>query len=63
MALLIKVTEAAKMLGVARNRCYDWVRRGVLPAARDGHRLYVSVRAVEKLAEKIEAGEWPADRA
>jgi len=65
MALLIKVTEAATMLGVARNRCYEWVRRGILPAARDGRRLYVPVRAVEKLAEKIEAGEFlgPTDKA
>ncbi len=57
--LLLSVPEAAEALGIPRNRGYEWVRAGILPAVRDRGRLYVARRAVERLAEEIENGKWP----
>lgn len=59
MALLISVPEAAKLLGIPRNKGYEWCRRKILPCVRDGGRIYVPTRAVERLAERIEMGDWP----
>lgn len=61
--LLVSVPEAARLLGIPRNRAYLWCRQGLLPHARDGHKIRVPVRALERLADKIEAGEWPGSRA
>lgn len=57
--LLIGVPDAARRLGIGRNRAYDWVRRGILPAARDRGRIFVPARAVDNLVASIEAGTWP----
>ncbi len=56
--LLVSVPTAAKMLGIARNKAYDWCRRGIIPHARDGNRIYIPTRALENLAASIEDGSW-----
>jgi excisionase family DNA binding protein len=57
-ALLISVPEAGRRLGIPRNRCYQWCRKGILPCARDGGRIYVPASAVARLVAEIEVGEW-----
>ncbi len=60
-ALLIGVPEAGRRLGIPRNKAYEWCRKGILPHARDGGRIYVPARAVDNLVERIEQGQWPGD--
>ena len=47
--LTLSVPEAAKILGIGRNLCYDLVRRGEIPVLRCGHRLVIPRAALEKL--------------
>lgn len=50
--LTLSVEEAAKMLGIGRNLCYDRVKTGEIPAIKIGRRLLVPRRALEKLLEE-----------
>jgi excisionase family DNA binding protein len=50
--LTLSVEEAAKVLGIGRNLCYDRVKTGEIPAIRIGRRLLVPRRALEKLLEE-----------
>ena len=47
--LTLSVEEAAKVLGIGRNLCYDRVKTGEIPAIKIGKRLLVPRRALEKL--------------
>jgi putative molybdopterin biosynthesis protein len=38
-ALLLTVPEAASLLRIGRNTCYELIRRGDLPAVRLGERI------------------------
>ena len=38
-ALLLTVPEAASLLRIGRNTCYELIRRGELPAVRLGERI------------------------
>lgn len=58
MALLLRVNEVARRLGLPRNRTYEWIRQGLLPSLRDRRRLYVPERAVDELVERIARGEF-----
>ena len=49
--LTLSVEEAAKVLGIGRNLCYDRVKTGEIPVIRIGRRLLVPRRALEKLLE------------
>jgi len=50
--LTLSVPEAAKVLGIGRNLCYDRVKTGEIPVIRIGRRLLVPRRALEKLLEQ-----------
>ena len=49
--LTLSVEEAAKLLGIGRNLCYDKVKTGEIPVIKIGRRLLVPRRALEKLLE------------
>ncbi len=50
--LTLSVEEAAKILGIGRNLCYDRVKTGEIPVIKVGRRLLVPRRALEKLLEQ-----------
>jgi len=50
--LTLSVEEAAKLLGIGRNLCYDRVKTGEIPVIKIGRRLLVPRRALEKLLEQ-----------
>lgn len=56
---LLTPVEAARELGIPRNRAYEWIRAGYLPAVRDRGRIYVARAAVDRLVEHIAQGRWP----
>jgi excisionase family DNA binding protein len=45
----VTVQEAASILGVGRNKAYEAVRSGEIPAIRIGKRLLVPIVALERL--------------
>jgi excisionase family DNA binding protein len=45
------VEEAAQLLRVGRNQCYEALRRGELPSIRIGKRLLVPRAALDRLLE------------
>ena len=47
--LTLSIGEAAKLLGIGRNLCYDRVKTGEIPVIRIGRRLLVPRSALEKL--------------
>ncbi len=53
--LTLSVEEAAKVLGIGRNLCYDRVKTGEIPVIKIGRRLLVPRRALEKLLEQGQA--------
>ena len=60
--LTLSVEEAAKVLGIGRNLCYDRVKTGEIPVIKIGRRLLVPRAALEKLladpqAHNLELGE------
>lgn len=50
--LTLTVTEAAKLLGIGRNLCYDRVKTGEIPVIKIGRRLLVPRKALMELLEK-----------
>ena len=47
--LLLRMDEAAKVLGISRSKCYELAAAGLLPGViRLGKSLRVSVRALEE---------------
>ena len=49
--LTLTVTEAAAVLGISRNACYEAVRTGQLPCLRIGKRLLIPKVQLEKLLQ------------
>jgi len=47
--LTLTIEEAAKLLGIGRNLCYDRVKTGEIPVIKIGRRLLVPRSALEKL--------------
>lgn len=47
--LTLSIEEAAKLLGIGRNLCYDRVKTGEIPVIKIGRRLLVPKKALEKL--------------
>jgi excisionase family DNA binding protein len=47
--LTLSVEEAAKLLGIGRNLCYDKAKTGEIPVIKIGRRLLVPRSALEKL--------------
>jgi len=50
--LTLSIPEAAKVLGIGRNLCYDRVKTGEIPVIKISRRLVVPRRALEKLLEQ-----------
>ena len=48
---VLSVTEAAAILQIGRNLCYEAIRRGEIPSIRVGARLLVPVAALERFLE------------
>lgn len=54
--LTMSIEEAAKVLGVGRNFCYELAKTGQLPTIRLGTRRLVVPRiALEKMLETVDA--------
>lgn len=47
--LTLSIEEAAKVLGIGRNLCYDRVKTGEIPVVKIGRRLLVPRVALAKL--------------
>ena len=50
--LTYSIPEAAKILGIGRNLCYDRVKTGEIPAIKIGRRLLVPRKALAKFLEE-----------
>jgi excisionase family DNA binding protein len=50
--LCITVPEAAKMLGISRNFCYELVKQKQLPVVKFGKRLLIPRAALIKMLEQ-----------
>jgi len=50
--LTLSIEEAAKVLGIGRNLCYECVKTGEIPVIKIGRRLLVPKKALEKLLEE-----------
>ncbi len=50
--LTLSVEEAAKVLGIGRNLCYDRVKTREIPVIKIGRRLLVPRKALDKLLEQ-----------
>ena len=48
-SMTVTIREAAKLLGISRNLCYDAVAKGQIPAVRVGRRLLVPRVALQNL--------------
>ena len=50
--LCVTVPEAAQMLVISRNFCYQLVRERKLPSIRFGKRILIPLAALEKMVEE-----------
>ena len=46
---VVTVLEAAEILGIGKNLCYEAIRRGEIEAIRIGKRIVVSRLAIERM--------------
>jgi excisionase family DNA binding protein len=46
-----KVEEAAQLLGIGRNQCYEALKRGDVPSIRIGKRLLVPQAALDRMLD------------
>ena len=49
--LTLSVSEAAKVLGIGRNLCYDRIKTGEIPVIKIGKRLLIPRHALHKMLE------------
>lgn len=56
--LTLTIQEAAKLLGIGRNSCYEAARRGDLPTVVIGRRILISRQALHRMLEQ--AGNKPS---
>lgn len=52
LPLTLSVEQAAEVLGVSRNKCYDLTRRRGFPATRDGNRIMIPRDALLRWLEQ-----------
>lgn len=52
----VSVTEAAELLGISRNQCYELVKRDDFPSLTIGGRIVVSLRGLEDWVDRQAAG-------
>jgi excisionase family DNA binding protein len=48
----ITIPEAAKTLGICRNKAYEAARRGEIPTIKIGKRLVVPLAALERMLQE-----------
>jgi excisionase family DNA binding protein len=53
--LLLKVPEAAAMLGLGRSTLYERMMAGDVPVVRIGRSVRISARALRAYADRLEA--------
>lgn len=56
-ALLLSVIQAAKLLGISRNLCYEQINEGTIPHVRLGRRVLVSRVALEQWIARESVGD------
>lgn len=61
--LLLRVEEAARLLGVSRSAAYNLVADGTIPSVRLGHSIRVPADALKKSIAKLECGSGSDDLA
>ena len=49
------IEEAAQLLGIGRNHCYEAAKRGDIPSVRIGKRLLVPKAALDRLLRASES--------
>jgi excisionase family DNA binding protein len=49
--LTLKVSEAARLLGISERHANELIKRGELPHIRLGHRVVVPKKAIERLLD------------
>lgn len=49
--LAYRIEEAARLLGIGRNSCYEAAKTGQIPSIRIGKRLLVPKAALDRLLE------------
>lgn len=52
----VNVDEAARIIGVGRNRLYESIRQGELPVLRLGRRILISRVVLDRILEAGELG-------
>jgi excisionase family DNA binding protein len=52
--LTYRIEEAAQLLGIGRNHCYEAAKRGDIPSVRIGKRLLVPKAALDRLLRASE---------
>ena len=55
--LLLSVLQAAKLLGISRNLCYEQIGEGTIPHVRLGRRVLVSRVALEQWIARQSLGD------
>ncbi len=58
--LFMKVSDAARALGISRSKAYELVRAGSLPSRRFGTSIRVPVEALERMAHEASEATCPA---
>ena len=61
--LLLRVYEAAKVIGMGRSKTYELVAAGVLPSVRVGRSLRVPAEAVREFVRCLVAEQTDSDGA
>jgi excisionase family DNA binding protein len=54
--LTYQIEEAAKLLGIGRNHCYEAAKRGEIPCIRIGRRLLIPRAALEEMLARPRGG-------
>lgn len=55
--LLVSVLQAASLLGISRNLCYEQINEGTIPHVRLGRRVLVSRVALEQWIARESVGD------
>ena len=50
-ALAVNPDQAARLLGIAKSTCYEWIYSGQLPSVKVGGRRLISIAALRALVE------------
>lgn len=51
-----RIEEAAKLLGIGRNHCYEAAKRGDIPSIKIGKRILVPRAALDRMLEGSSRG-------